>query len=204
MFSMFFFISLYVQQILGYSPVTTGLGFLPITVVIGFISSQMPKVIHHFGYKKPLVVAPLFMATGLYYLSHISVNGSYWVDVFPGLFGMAIGMGMMFISITIAATTHVPARESGLASGILNTSQQLGGALGLAILSGIATSGAKSYFSSHDATIQPQLTAVAAQVHGFHNALLVGVGFTLAASLAAATLVRHYKVHEDEAAAIHV
>jgi EmrB/QacA subfamily drug resistance transporter len=204
MFSMFFFISLYIQQVLGYSPVKTGLGFLPITFVIGAIASQMPHVIHRFGYKKPLVVAPLFMAAGLYYLSHISVSGSYWVDVFPGLLLMAVGMGIMFISITIAATSGVPHRESGLASGILNTSQQLGGAIGLAILSGVATAGSTHYIATHTASAQSPLTIAAAQVYGFHNALLVGVGFTLLASLAAVLLVKHYEVNENESAAIHV
>jgi EmrB/QacA subfamily drug resistance transporter len=204
MFSMFFFISLYIQQVLGYSPVKTGLGFLPITFVIGMIASQMPHVIHRFGYKRPLVVSPLFMAGGLFYLSHISVNGTYWVDVFPGLLLMAMGMGVMFISITIAATSGVPARESGLASGILNTSQQLGGALGLAILSGVATAGVKSYMTQHAGEAHSQLAAAAAQVHGFHNALLVGTGFTLLASLSAAVLVKHHQVNEDANAAIHV
>ncbi len=204
MFSMFFFVSLYIQQVLGYSPVKTGLGFLPITFVIGLIASQMPHVIHRFGYKKPLVIAPLLMAGGLFYLSHISVDGTYWVDVFPGLFMMAMGMGVMFISITIAATSGVPARESGLASGILNTSQQLGGAVGLAILSGVSTAGYKAYLNAHASTAQSQLTAASAQVHGFHNALLVGTGFTLLASLTAALLVKQYDVDENADAAIHV
>ncbi len=199
MFSMFFFISLYIQTVLGYSPVATGLGFLPITFVIGAISFSMPRVITRFGYKKPLVVAPLFMTAGLFYLSHIRVDGSYFVDVFPGLILMAIGMGMMFISITIAATTGVPAKESGLASGILNTSQQLGGALGLAILSGVATTGVKNYLSTHASEVSNQLTAVQAQVNGFHDALLVGACFTLVASLSALLLVRqHAPVDELE------
>lgn len=204
MFAMFFFISLYIQQVLGYSPVKTGLGFLPITFVIGLISSQMPHVIHRFGYKKPLVVAPLLMSGGLYYLSHLRVAGNYWVDVFPGLLIMAMGMGIMFISITIAATTAVPPRESGLASGILNTSQQLGGALGLAILSGVSTAGVTSYMKSHAAAAQSPLAAAGAQVHGFHNALLVGACFTLAASVSAALFIKHYKTEEGANAAIHV
>jgi hypothetical protein len=144
------------------------------------------------------------MAGALFYLSRIRVDGSYWVDVFPGLLLMAVGMGIMFISITIAATSGVPARESGLASGILNTSQQLGGALGLAILSGVATAGVTSYMHAHKTMAESPLTAAAAQVHGFHNALLVGAGFTLLASLSAALLVKHYEVNEDQNAAIHV
>jgi EmrB/QacA subfamily drug resistance transporter len=198
MFAMFFFITLYVQQILGYSPVMTGLGFLPITFIIGLISSQMPKVIHRFGYKRPLVLAPLFMAGGLYLLSRMSVGGSYWTDVFPGLVLMAFGMGTMFITITIAATSGVPAKESGLASGLLNTSQQIGGALGLAILSGISTSGLKDYISTHAATADsPKLLQANAAVHGFHDALLVGVGFVILASITAAFLVKQIEAPED-------
>jgi predicted MFS family arabinose efflux permease len=198
MFAMFFFITLYVQQILDYSPVMTGLGFLPITVIIGIISSQMPKIIHRFGYKRPVVVAPLFMAGALYYLSHMSVGGSYWVDIFPGLVLMAIGMGTIFITITIAATSGVPPKESGLASGLLNTSQQIGGALGLAILSGVSTAGIKSYITDHAISGQSaDVLRANAVVHGFHDALLVGVGLVLLASLSAALFVRQLEAPED-------
>jgi EmrB/QacA subfamily drug resistance transporter len=184
MFSMFFFVTLYVQNVLGFSPVKSGLSFLPITFVIGGISVMMQHVIGRIGYKKPLVVAPLLIAAGLFMLSHMSVGGSYWTDVFPGLVVMAAGMGMTFISITIAATNGVPARESGLASGLLNTSQQIGGALGLAILSGVATSAAKSFAADHTAT-SAKLLAAQAQVHGFQNALHVGIFFAVFSSIVA-------------------
>lgn len=195
MFSMFFFISLYIQGVLGYSPVLTGLGFLPITFVIGFISFGMSHVVGKIGYKKPLIVAPLFMASGLFYLSHISADGSYWVNVFPGLIMMAIGMGMMFISLTIAATSGVPHHESGLASGILNTSQQIGGALGLAILSGIATAGVKHYLSLHAHGAPSKHLLAQAQVYGFHSALLVGACFALGAAFLAFFTVK--QLHMD-------
>jgi EmrB/QacA subfamily drug resistance transporter len=204
MFSMFFFISLYVQTVLGYSPVLTGLGFLPITLVVGGISIAMSHVVGKIGYRKPLIVAPLFMAAALFYLSGISANGSYWVDVFPGLITMAAGMGMMFISITIAATSGVPHHESGLASGILNTSQQIGGALGLAILSGIATAGVKSYITKHAHGAPTKALLAQAQVHGFHNALLVGACFALAASFLAFFTVRQLHVDHSTEGAIPV
>jgi EmrB/QacA subfamily drug resistance transporter len=197
MFAMFFFVSIYVQLILGYSPIETGLSFLPVPFVIGIISAVMSKVVGKIGYKIPLVTGPLFVAGALFYLSHISVGGTYWVDVFPGLILMAMGMGQVFISVTIAATSGVPHRESGLASGILNTSQQIGGALGLAILSGITTAGVKSYME-HNATLAkaPDFAAQA-QVHGFHNALLVAAFFPLITSTVAFLFVRHYKVDES-------
>lgn len=202
MFAMFFFVSIYVQTILGYSPVQTGLSFLPVPFVIGIISAIMPKVVNKVGYKLPLVTGPLFVAAALFYLSHISVGGNYWVDVFPGLILMAIGMGQVFISVTIAATSGVPARESGLASGILNTSQQIGGALGLAILSGISTAGVKSFFTQNAAQMQTadaaqiQQLGHAATVNGFHDALLVAAFFPLITSAVAFLFVRHFKTKD--------
>jgi EmrB/QacA subfamily drug resistance transporter len=196
MFSMFFFLSLYIQTILGYSPVLSGLCYLPITIIIGMTAPNAAKLIGKIGFKPLLIIAPLLMAAGLTYLSRIPVDGTYWVDVFPGLAVMAVGMGLSFVSITIAATSGVPANESGLASGILNTSQQIGGALGLAILSGVAASRTKEVLMSshtHDA-----LATVNATVQGYHRAFHVGVGFALFASVTAIVLIRNQR-HHDEA-----
>lgn len=191
MFSMFFFVTLYVQNVLGYSPVQSGLSFLPITFVIGGISVAMQHVIAKIGYKKPLIFAPLLIAGGLFYLAaNMEVGGSYWVNVLPGLVITAAGMGMTFITITIAATTGVPARESGLASGLLNTSQQIGGSLGLAILTGISTSAAAGYIADHASQAAQPLTALSAQVTGFQHALYVGVFFAIASSLVAVLFIR--------------
>lgn len=205
MFSMFFFISLYTQTVLGFSPIQTGLSFLPVPFIIGLVSSQMPKIVERFGYKVPLVTGPLFVSAALFFLSHISVGGNYWTDVFPGMAVMALGMGQVFISVTIAATSGVPARESGLASGMLNTSQQIGGALGLAILSGISASGVKSYLADNAAKLPElgQQAAAYAQVNGFQNALFVAAFFPLITSAVALLFVKNYKT-DDSAAAIHV
>lgn len=203
MFSVFFFISLYVQTILGFSPVHTGLSFLPIPIVIGIISSQMPKAIQKFGYKWPLVTGPIFVSIALFLLSRITVDGNYWTDVLPGLILMGIGMGQVFISVTIAATAGVPAKESGLASGMLNTSQQIGGALGLAVLSGIATAGAKSYLETNMVTNGSESLIAVAQVSGFQDALFVAAFFPLITSTVAFLFIRHFKT-ESENAAIHV
>lgn len=198
MFAMFFFVSIYTQTVLGFTPIQTGLSFLPMPFIIGLISAVMSKIVGKIGYKIPMVTGPLFVAGALYYLSHLSVGGSYWVDVFPGLILMALGMGQVFIAVTIAATSGVPHRESGLASGILNTSQQIGGALGLAILSGITTAGVKSYIEHNAATAHVPQFAAQAQVHGFHNALLVAAFFPLITSVVAFLFVKHYKVDESE------
>jgi EmrB/QacA subfamily drug resistance transporter len=193
MFSMFFFVTLYVQNILHFSPVEAGLSFLPITVVIGFISVMMQHIIGRVGYKKPLVLAAILMAIGIFYLSHMQVGGTYWGTIFPGLLIIAAGMGMSFISSTIAATNGVPHHLSGLASGLLNTSQQIGGSLGLAVLSGVATAGTASYFAAHRAMATQPLTVAHAQVHGFQHALYVGTGFAIAAALCAIFLIREKK-----------
>jgi len=190
LYSMFFFVTLYVQDVLHYSPVKSGLSFLPITFVIGIIATSMSKVIGKIGYKKPLMVAPIFLAAGLFYLTHVKVGGSYFADVFPGLVIMSAGLGMVFVAITVAATTGVPPRESGLASGILNTSQQIGGSIGLAILSGVAASQTSKFIMHHAG--QSNL-ALQAQVSGYHAAFYIGIIFAAISFLTATFLVRQHK-----------
>lgn len=186
MFSMFFFLSLYVQTILHYSPVKSGLAFLPVAIMIGVSSALVSRLIAKVGYKAPMVIAPLFITAGLLIFSRVRVDGNYLHDVLPGLIVLALGLGFSFVSITIAATSGVNKHQSGLASGILNTSQQIGGALGLAILSGIFASSVKDA-ATHGAN------AAAAQVAGYHDAFFVAAFFTLAASIIAAIGVVHVK-----------
>ncbi|HEV7454638.1 MAG TPA: MFS transporter, partial [Candidatus Saccharimonadales bacterium] len=199
MFSMFFFLSLYIQMILGYSPVMSGLCYLPITLIIGITAPSSAKLIGKIGFKPLLIVAPLIIASGLAFLSRIPVGGTYWADVFPGLALMAVGMGLTFVSLTIAATSGVQGNESGLASGLLNTSQQIGGALGLAILSGISASRTKDvllHSQTHDAA-----SVMNATVQGYHTAFHFGVGFALTASLVAILFIRNQRHHDDSPAA---
>jgi EmrB/QacA subfamily drug resistance transporter len=199
-FSMFFFVTLYVQTIMGWSPLKSGLGFLPITFVIGLVAANMQHVIPKIGYKKPLMVGPLLIAGGLFWLSHFPFQGNYWTDVFPGLIMTAAGMGASFIAITVAATAGVPHNESGLASGLLNTSQQIGGSLGLAILSGIAASAGKSYAESHVGMPGGMAEHMQrAQVIGFRHALLWGAGFAIVSSITATLLIREKKGEHIEA-----
>ena len=112
----------------------------------------MQHVIPRIGYKKPLIVAPWLIAAGLFWLSHMSVNGSHWTNIFPGLVLTAAGMGVSFIAIIWRATAGC-LRMNLVWLGLLNTSQQIGGSLGLAILSGIATSGAAHYAKTHAAAM---------------------------------------------------
>ena len=193
MYSTFFFTSLYTQTILGYSPVRTGLSFLVIPVMIAIAATNVPRLVKRVGFKPILMVAPLITAGSLFWLSHVRVQGTYLHDLLPGFIFMGLGMGATFVAITIAATSGVEGRESGLASGLLNTAQQIGGALGLAVLTGVATSAATRYVK-HLKTAPNKLTPLAAQVHGFHIAFYVATGFLIAASFLATVLLKQKKV----------
>jgi EmrB/QacA subfamily drug resistance transporter len=205
MFSIFFFTTLYLQQVLGYSPVKTGVSFLVVPIVIGIVATNVPRVIQKVGYKPILMIAPLFVSAGLFLLSRIPVDGTFWGNVAPGMIVMAMGMGATFVSVTIAATSGVPADESGVASGLLNTSQQVGGAIGLAVLTGIATSASSQYIQDlalHAAPTQHQIAA--ATVHGFHKGYLVGSTFGIAASLIATFVIQQKKVKASDLTPEHM
>jgi MFS family permease len=201
LFSVFFFTTLYVQNILGYSPVRTGLSFLAVPFAIALTATTAPKLIKRVGFKPILMIAPLISCAGLLMLAHVPVHGGYLTHILPGLVVMGLGLGATFVSLLGAATAGVPGRLSGLASGLVNTSQQIGGALGLAVLSGIAASSTTKYLeNSHPVTHQ---TAVAATVHGFQNGYYVAALFTIAASFFAAVILKGQKPSEnDEPAAM--
>lgn len=194
LFSVFFFTTLYLQQVLGFSPVKTGLSFLIVPIFLGFTAANIPRIIQKIGYRPILIVAPLLLSTGLYILSHVPVEGSYWTHVAPGLVVMAIGMGATFVSATIAATSGVPHHESGLASGILNTSQQIGGAVGLAVLTGIAATASTAYLTNLNLLVPPtQAQLAAAAVSGFQRGYLIAAFFGIAASLVAVFVIKQKK-----------
>lgn len=203
LFSMFFFLTLYVQNILGYSPVKAGLSFLPITFIIGITSGVVSKLVSKIGSKPPMVLGPLVLAVGLFILSHIvKVGGNYWHNVFPGLAVFAFGMGLTFVSGTLTATSGVPKHLSGLASGILNTSQQIGGAIGLAILSAIAYSTVRSDLAKpfkQASSNAAQLHAATAQVHGYTSGMRVGSILALTAALVVLIIVKNQKVDAKKA-----
>jgi EmrB/QacA subfamily drug resistance transporter len=180
MLGMFFLSTLYIQNILHYSPAKTGLSFLPFPLILGFMSTRIPKFVGKYGYKRFLVAGPLLVALGLALFSRVSVHSSYVTGLLPTFVIMPIGVGMTFMPIIAAATSGVPGHQSGLASGLITTSQQMGGALGLAILSGIAASVTAS---------SAYLGQSAALVHGFDRAILAAVIFLLfAASLGVAVI----------------
>jgi hypothetical protein len=175
-----FFLTLYMQTVLHYSPVQTGIAYLPLTggfIVAAGISSQLFARI---GTKPVILVGAVIAAGGLYWLSRIPVDGSYVSDILPGLLVASIGLGGVFTGVTTAANAGVGEDTAGLAAGLLNTGQQLGAALGLAILSALAT--ARTNSSLHDG----HDTVVQAATHGYQRALMAGAGLVLAATLIAA------------------
>jgi MFS family permease len=199
LFSVFYFTSLYLQDILGYSPVRTGLSFLPVPFVIGIGATIAPRLIKRIGYKPLLIAAPLVSGFGLFLLGHIPTQGSYMAHVLPGLMIMGAGLGFTFVSLLIAATSGVAGHLSGLASGLVNTSQQLGGSLGLAILTGIAASTTVAFFKLHNSATT--LAHQAATVQGYKHGFYIAACFALSASIVAIFVIKQKKMPTGEKSA---
>jgi EmrB/QacA subfamily drug resistance transporter len=140
LFSMFFFITLYMQQVLGYSAIDTGLAYLPLALSIVLASGVASQLVTRIGFKPVLIVGMGSVVAALVWFSQVSVGGGFAGDVLGPSLLAGVGLGLAFVPVTIAAVTGVRAEESGLASGLINTSQQIGGALGLAVLATIANS----------------------------------------------------------------
>jgi EmrB/QacA subfamily drug resistance transporter len=149
--SMFFFLTLYMQEVLRYSPMRTGLAYLPVTAGVGVAAGISSRLITRIGTRPVVVAGALIASGGVFLLSRIAVHGSYVTDLLPGLVVMSIGLGAVFVGVTTAANAGVPADKAGLAAALLNASQQLGGALGLAIFSAIATSRTDQLLAAHSA-----------------------------------------------------
>ena len=182
LFSMFFFISLYMQQVLGYDALKAGIAYLPLAVGIIISAGLASALTTRFGVKPVLIAGLVLTAIGLYWFSQISPDGTYVGDIlFPALIS-AFGLGFAFVPMTIAAVAGVEPHEAGLASGLINTSQQVGGALGLAILAAIANSRTDSLAESGSAL-------PVALTEGFQIALLVGAGFAVLGAVLALVLV---------------
>ena len=181
LFGMFFFVTLYLQQVLGYSALKTGLAYLPLSLTIIGASALASRSVNRFG-PKSVLVAGLFVATaGFVLLSRISGHGDYTSHVLPAMIVLGAGLGTSFVPITIAATNGVAVGDSGLASGLLNTTQQVGGSLGLAILSSVSNTRLTS--ALHGGSSLP-----AALTHGFKGAfvlaaVLCAVGAVVAVAL---------------------
>ena len=186
LFSMFFFISLYMQQVLGYSAIKSGLSYLPLTAGIIVSAGIASSLVTKFGFKPILTTGLVLTAIALVWFSQVDVNGSYLGDIlFPSLIA-AVGLGFAFVPMTIAAVSGVEAHEAGLASGLINTAQQVGGALGLAILASIANSRTDSVMETARGA---QSALPGALTEGFQVAFIVGAGFAILGAILASTLI---------------
>ena len=197
LFSMFFFISLYMQQVLGYEPLKAGLAYLPLALTIVVSAGLASTLVTRIGFKPVLVAGLLFIAAGTFWFSKVSPGGTYVGDVlFPSLLA-AIGLGFAFVTSTIAAVTGVRPNEAGLASGLINTTQQVGGALGLAITATVATA------TTNDALASGVRSQAVALTEGFQDAFLVCAGFALLGALLATVMIssRDSRAHAEAARA---
>jgi EmrB/QacA subfamily drug resistance transporter len=177
-FSMFFYATLYMQEVLHYSPLKAGVAYLPITAGFAMAGGVASQLVTRIGTRVVVVTGCLVAAAGIYWVSRVPLHGSYLTDILPGFIVMSLGAGSVFVSVTAAANAGVPADEAGLAAGLLNSSQQVGSALGLAILSAVAITHTDNVLASGSSHI------VAAD-DGYHLALLVGAVMMGAAALIA-------------------
>ncbi len=184
LFSMFFFISLYMQQVLGYSAIKAGLSYLPLSLVIITSAGIASQLVTKVGYKPVLAAGLLFIFAGLAWFSQVSVGGSFTTDILGPSLLAAAGLGFAFVTTTIAAVSGVEESEAGLASGLINTSQQIGGALGLAVLSTLATSRTDDLAGAGP----PGLEAL---TEGFQAAFLGGAAIALLGFVLTLVLIRN-------------
>ena len=198
LFSMFFFISLYLQDVMHYSPIKTGISYLPLAVGIIVSAGLASQLVNRFGFKPPLVTGLLLISGGLIWFAQVpGTGGSYWADVLGPSLLAAVGLGFSFVTVTIAAVSGTKPHEAGHASGLINTSQQDGGALGLAILATVANSRTQDLFHSGVHTASIALTK------GYDRAFLFGAGFAIAGAIVAAVLIssRDSRSHAEAARA---
>ena len=195
LFAMFYFASLYLQQILHYGPLKAGFAFLPFTfgIVIGAGGAQ--ALISRIGIRTVTNAGLVLGVIGLVLFTRLPTHGSYLPDVFPTIVITSIGMGLAFVPLTLLATTNVEHSDAGLASGLFNTSQQIGGALGLAVLSTLAASRTSHLLNHGVSTVAVRASAL---TKGFHVAFGVGAGL-----LAAGILVMALTVRRSDVARIH-
>jgi len=166
-FSMFFYATLYMQEVLHYSPLKAGAAYLPITAGFAVAGGMASQLVTRIGTRPVVVAGCLIAGAGIYLVSRVPLHGSYVSDLLPGFVVMALGAGSVFVSVTAAANAGVPSDKAGLAAGLLNSSQQVGSALGLAVLSAVAITRTNNLIAGHASHL------VAADA-GYHRALLAG------------------------------
>jgi EmrB/QacA subfamily drug resistance transporter len=193
-FSMFFLLSLYMQQVLGFSALETGVGYLAVALTAVLASGVAQALVTRAGVKPILTIGLTAILAGLIWFTQIPVDGSYFANLFGGFLLIGVGLGFSFVPVSIAALAGVPPREAGLASGLINTSQQIGGALGVAILTTVSTTRTEDLLEG--GTPQPE-----ALTDGFSLAFWVAAGFAVAAILATLFALRRSDLAPEPEAA---
>ena len=185
-FSQFFLLTLYMQQVLHYSALQTGVAYVALTLAIVIFANVSQTLTLRVGIRRVLPIGLLLVATGLVLYARLPVDGHYFWDLFPPFLLSGIGMSFSFIPITIGGLTGIKASDAGIASGLINTSQQVGGAIGVAVATTIAATYTSRYLDAHPGTAP---TDGAALTHGFAVAFYVLAGVAALAAIAAAILV---------------
>jgi EmrB/QacA subfamily drug resistance transporter len=181
-FAMFFMLSLYMQQVLGLSALQTGAGYLAVALTAIVSAGVAQALVTRASVKPVLIVGVVLMGLGNIWFTQVSADGSYFVDLLPGFFAIGVGLGFSFVPLSIAALAGVAPREAGLASGLFNTSQQIGGALGVAVFSTVSTNRAATLLKEGE-------SQAAALTSGFTVAFWVAVGFAVAALIATLLMI---------------
>jgi EmrB/QacA subfamily drug resistance transporter len=200
LFSMFFFISLYLQDVMHYTAIQTGIAYLPLAVGIIVSAGLAAQLVTRLGFKIPLTIGMILIAAGLFWFAQVPApHGSYFSDILGPSLLAAVGLGFAFVPVTIAAVTGTKPHEAGLASGLINTSQQIGGALGLAILATVANSRTQDIL-----TAGAHNTAIAL-TKGFDRAFLIGGGFAVLGAILTMLLIssKDSRDHTKAASSIH-
>jgi EmrB/QacA subfamily drug resistance transporter len=198
-FAIFYFLSIFFGQVLDYDPIRTGLAFLPMTLVIGIGAGIASNLLGSVGPRPLLVVGTLISASGLALLARISPDSSYVGTLLPSLLLVALGMGLAFVALTSAAVAGVPDEDSGIASALLNAGQQIGGALGLAVLTAVSTARTESLFGGDSPSV-PTDASIDAMVSGWALGFLVAAGIMVLAGVVMGTMVKVDKAAAAEAA----
>jgi EmrB/QacA subfamily drug resistance transporter len=193
MFSMFLMLTLYMQQVLGFSPLEAGFGYLAVAGTAVVWANVAAQAVNRVGIKPALVFGMTMLTVGLLYFTRVSAGGSYWADLLPGFLILGLAIPFAFVPITIAALAGTTPREAGLASGLINTSQQIGGAVGIALLSTIAV-------STTDDELASGTALPAALTDGFVNAFWAGAAIAFAGVLVSVFLVRERDLQPQEIA----
>jgi EmrB/QacA subfamily drug resistance transporter len=192
LFSMFLMLTLYMQQVLGYSPIETGLAYLAVAGTAVIWANVAAVAVNKVGVKPALILGMSLLTVGLLYFTQVSVGGSYWADLFPGFLVLGLAIPFAFVPITIAALAGTKPQEAGLASGLVNTTQQIGGAVGIAILSTIAV-------STTDDAVADGTAVPTALTDGFVNAFWAGAAIAFVGVLVSIFMVRGRDLQPQEA-----